>query len=83
MSAYYADPKTLPISSWLDRSQEEAPRSPMRRSVTSNNIPNTTQPTPRSIHSRRIEFSPVHSRPSSSTQRKARKHRKRTRKLRR
>ena len=88
MPAYYADPKSLPISSWLSRSQEEAPRPQVRLSLTPNNYadyatPNSPRSPLRSMNSGRMNFGPVRSRPGSGTRRKHRKHRKATRKHRR
>lgn len=88
MSAYYADPTKLPTSSWLTRSQEEveAPRPPVRRSLTSNNYATSNsalRPSLRSMNSGRINFGPVTARPGIATRRKHRKHRKATRKYRR
>jgi hypothetical protein len=88
MPAYYADPTKLPTSSWLTRSQEEveAPRPPVRRSLTPNNypVPNSLpRPSLRSMNSKRMNFGPVSPRPGNATRRKHRKHRKATRKYRR
>ena len=86
MPAYYADPKTLPTSSWLTRSQEEVPRPQLRRSLTSNNYATSNsalRPSLRSMNSVRMNFGPVSPRPGSATRRKHRKHRKSTRKQRR